>query len=106
MNRKALIGVMAVATACLTLAGASLPVGAQSTDPGNAGPRSANATTAQAGTAFTFQGQLKKDGGAFTGACSFRFTLFDAATGNGQVSALPPVDVSVTNGLFLSLIHI
>jgi hypothetical protein len=100
MNRKALIGLIAGATACMTLAGASMPAGAQNADPGITAPNSTSATAEQVGTAFTFQGQLKKDGGAFSGACSFRFTLFDAATGTGQVGTPQTVNATVTNGLF------
>jgi hypothetical protein len=100
MNHKAWIGLMAGVTACMTLASAAMPAGAQDAGPQAAGPNNASATTAQVGTTFTFQCQLKKDGGAFSGACSFRFTLFDAATGVGQVGTPQAVDATVINGLF------
>lgn len=102
MNRKALIGLISGAIACLTLASVSLPAGAQSTDPGTEAPNRADMTAAQAGTAFTFQGQLKKDGGAFNGTCNFRFTLFDAAAAGAQVGAPQTVNATVTNGLFIA----
>jgi hypothetical protein len=100
MNRKIVIGLIAGTAVCLTLAGASTPAGAQDAGPQAIAPNSADAPNAAAGTAITFQGQLKKDGGTFSGACSFRFTLFDAATGTGQVGTPLPVDATVTNGLF------
>ena len=53
------------------------------------------------GTDFTYQGQLKQNGSAFTGSADFVFLLFDASTGGG-VQGLP-VNVNaqtVTDGLF------
>jgi hypothetical protein len=100
MNRRTLIGLIAGTAVCLTLAGAFMPAGAQDADPGTPAPNSVIAPAAQAGTAFTFQGQLKKNGGAFSGACSFQFTLFDAATGGAQVDTPRTVNATVTNGLF------
>ncbi len=58
MNRRTLIGLIAGTAVCLTLAGAFMPAGAQDSDPGTPAPNSAIAPAAQAGTAFTFQGQL------------------------------------------------
>ncbi len=56
------------------------------------------------GTAFTYQGQLKKNGTPVTSSCSFRFTLYDAAA-SGTVVAGPvngtPNPVSVDNGSFV-----
>jgi hypothetical protein len=53
------------------------------------------------------QGFIEQDGTPFTGACDFRFGLFDAATGPAQVGV---ADVSntnkpVTNGLFAVVIN-
>ncbi len=54
-------------------------------------------------TAFTYQGQLQKDGGSSNGACDFRFLLFDAVgsgappaggTQIGNTAARDAVDVS------------
>ncbi|MFL5807790.1 MAG: hypothetical protein ACJ8CR_39430, partial [Roseiflexaceae bacterium] len=100
MNRRTLIGLIAGTAVCLAFAGAFMPAGAQDSDPGTPAPNSAIAPAAQAGTAFTFQGQLKKNGGAFSGACSFQFTLFDAAAGGAQVDTPRTVNATVTNGLF------
>ncbi len=53
------------------------------------------------GTAFTYQGQLKKDGSPYSGNCDFRFSLWDAATGGTQIgSTQTKTGVSVSNGLF------
>jgi hypothetical protein len=53
------------------------------------------------GTAFTYQGQLRRDGNLVNGACDFRFTLWDAETGGNQIGPIQDkTNVSVTNGLF------
>jgi hypothetical protein len=100
MNRKTLIGLLTSTVLSMMLVGAFTQAGAQDSRPGTA-PNSVNAPAAQvAGTAFTFQGQHKKNGGAFNGTCSFQFTLFDAATGGVQVDTPRTVNATVTNGLF------
>lgn len=101
MDRRTYIGLITGAVVCFTftLAGSLTPAGAKDTGL-QVAPNVASGSTEQAGTAFTFQGQLKKDGGAFNGACGFRFTLFDAATAGAQVGAPQTVDVTVVNGLF------
>jgi hypothetical protein len=71
----------------------------------------AGAVTAQAGqptapeaaatTAFMYQGQIKRNGALFTGACNMRFTLWDAATAGAQLATYtPPSQVTVSNGVF------
>jgi len=53
------------------------------------------------GTAFTYQGQLRRDGNLVNGACDFRFTLWDAETGGNQIGPnQEKTNVPVTNGLF------
>ena len=53
------------------------------------------------GTAFTYQGQLKKAGNPLSGTCDFRFSLWDAETGGNQIGPVQEkTNVSVTNGLF------
>ena len=53
------------------------------------------------GTAFTYQGQLKKGGQPFTGACDFQFGIYDAAVGSTQIgSTLTKGDVKVIEGVF------
>jgi hypothetical protein len=58
------------------------------------------------GTAFSYQGLLKKGGAPFTGNCDMQFKLYDAAIGGnllGTVTPLP-LPVVVTNGLFTTSI--
>ncbi len=52
------------------------------------------------GTSFTYQGQLKKNGMPYTGAATFNFFLYDAASGGFLVGNWSPVVLTVTNGLF------
>ena len=54
------------------------------------------------GTAFTYQGLIQKNGVGVNGACSIRFTLYDAVTGGATVGAPNPntVAVSAVNGVF------
>lgn len=55
----------------------------------------------QLGSAFTYQGQLKRSGGLFTGACDLRFGLWDAAADGAQQGDTQSFNaVEVTNGLF------
>jgi hypothetical protein len=64
-------------------------------------PLAGSATTAVMGTAFTYQGQLRKSGAPVTGSCNFQFRLFDAASGGAQIGATQTKSgVSVSNGLF------
>jgi len=57
--------------------------------------------SAPVGTAFTYQGQLKRTGAPATGNFDFRFRLYDAVSAGAQVGAdvLRPA-VAVNNGLF------
>lgn len=67
------------------------------------GPRpvAPHAVTALAGTAFTYQGQLKNAGALVNGTCGFLFGLWDAVTGGSQIGVTQTVSsISVTNGLF------
>ena len=53
------------------------------------------------GTAFTYQGRLKRDGVAVNGTCDFEFSLWDHATGGAQAGT--PQSVTghqVVQGLF------
>jgi len=64
-------------------------------------PLAGSATTAAMGTAFTYQGQLRKSGAPVTAMCNFQFSLFDAASGGAQIGATQTKSgVSVSNGLF------
>ncbi|MGQ9854807.1 MAG: hypothetical protein ACUVTG_15580, partial [Candidatus Oleimicrobiaceae bacterium] len=53
------------------------------------------------GTAFTYQGQLKKGGNPVNGNCDLQFSLWNAASGGTQVGTTQTkTNVSVSNGLF------
>lgn len=63
-------------------------------------PHALNAQT-PAGTAFTYQGQLKDGGQPVTNTCAFDFALYDAASGGGQVGGTVSTNgVDVVGGLF------
>ncbi len=52
-------------------------------------------------TGFAFQGGLSNAAGPVTGTCDFRFTLFGAASGGGQIGAtLTRTNIQLANGLF------
>ncbi len=56
---------------------------------------------AQQGTAFTYQGELSKNGSPVNGSCDFQFSLYDAASGGSQVgSAVTKNGVAVSAGRF------
>jgi hypothetical protein len=56
---------------------------------------------APAGTAFTYQGQLKDTIGPVTDSCDFQLGLWDALTGGTQVGAtLTRTNIAVSEGLF------
>lgn len=62
---------------------------------------SAHSPRADAGSTFTYQGQLKNDGAAVNGSCDFQFGLWDAASFGLQVGVTQTLSaVNVTNGLF------
>ena len=53
------------------------------------------------GTAFTYQGQLRRSGTAYTGTCNFQFSLWDAASAGTQQGSTQAINsVNVANGLF------
>jgi hypothetical protein len=76
------------------------------------GPDSQGGPSVQAatGTAFTYQGQLKKDGSPVNGTCDFQFSLWDAAgsgsppIGGNPIGITQTATISVTNGLFTAQI--
>lgn len=55
---------------------------------------------ALAGGGFTYQGQLKNNGGLVTGSCNLQFGLWDDSAAGGQIGVTQTVTPSVTNGLF------
>ncbi len=56
--------------------------------------------TANADTSFTYQGRLTHDGTAVTGACSARFSLYDAENGGHQVGSTQTSTINPHKGLF------
>lgn len=67
-------------------------------------PLHSSLSTAQAqGTAFTYQGQLHRDGAPADGTYDFRFQIYDSDTGGGGTRVAGPLTnsaVAVSNGLF------
>ena len=62
---------------------------------------SASSASAQVGTAFTFQGELKQSGSAATGQADLKFRLFDAETAGNQIgSELSLLSASLAAGRF------
>lgn len=69
--------------------------------PESAQPQGGRGALALVGTAFTYQGQLKRDGSPVNDTCDFQFSLWNAAGDGVQVgSTQTRTDVQVTNGLF------
>ena len=90
---------LAIAFAILLVVSTSL-VHAQETQ-----PEGLLAPQASLGSAFTYQGQLKKDGSPINGACDFQFSLYDTSSGGTQIASPQTVTgVSVSNGLFTTQI--
>ncbi|USO00275.1 MAG: hypothetical protein H6810_06350 [Phycisphaeraceae bacterium] len=57
--------------------------------------------SAQTATTFTYQGSLRFEGAPYTGTADYRFSLWDATTGGGEVGSPDAVPgVSVDRGLF------
>jgi hypothetical protein len=70
------------------------------------GPVEPASVLAPLGTGFTYQGELQDANGPVTGACDFRFTLFDALTGGTPVGNPQTVpSVSVENGRFFVILN-
>jgi len=64
-------------------------------------PQGSVGIQAALGTAFTYQGQLKKAGSPISDTCDFQFSLWDASTGGTQIgSTQTKTGVSVSNGYF------
>jgi len=100
------VGILAI---ILLLILAVRPGQAQDPQPQEEGvqPQGEAGILALMGNAFTYQGQLKKDGNPINGNCDFKFSLWNAAfydpmqPGGGQVgSTQTKTNEEVTNGLF------
>ena len=75
-------------------------VGTAAAQSGNS-PRDPAVPSAALGTAFTYQGTLKKSGTPFSGMCDLRFTLWDSvSSGTRQGITQTLASLSVVNGLF------
>jgi hypothetical protein len=58
------------------------------------------------GTAFTYQGQLKKNNSAVNDVCAMTFSVWDALTSGGQLGSAQIINpVTVTNGLFTAQLN-
>ncbi len=58
------------------------------------------ATGASAGSAFTYHGQLIREGAPVSATCDFQFSLWDDALDGNQMSMAQELTLLVTNGLF------
>ena len=68
-------------------------------------PGSVKSPYASAGTAFTYQGQLKSGSNVVNGSCDFQFGLYDALTAGNQIGTTQTqTNVTVSNGLFTTQI--
>jgi len=55
----------------------------------------------QQGLSWTYQGQLRRNGAAYTGTCNFQFSLWDAVSAGTQQGDTQSINsVNVVNGLF------
>lgn len=97
-RRQILVRVMTLA---LVLAlGAELSLAQEPTT-----PTTVAAQSSPLGTAFTYQGQIRRDGNPINGTCDFQFSLWDAASGGTQIGATETkAAVNVSNGLFTVLL--
>ncbi len=63
-------------------------------------PGGRRSPTALAGTAFTYQGQLKNNGALVNGSCDLAFRLYDDASAGTLVGSPITQTIPITNGLF------
>ncbi len=92
---------ISILTALLLWLGVRLAL-AQEPQPSGEGvqPQGIVSIQANLGTAFTYQGQLKKNGSPVNGTCDFRFSLYDAVSGGSPIGVQTITGITVTNGLF------
>ncbi len=92
MKRNRVVMLM-VGLLCVALAGAA---SAQAST-----PSAPSIPGAAVGTAFTYQGQINRNGALYTGTCDLTFSLWnDAAAGTQQGATLTVNATSVDNGIF------
>ncbi len=94
MNRKWLltVAVVLVLLGALLIADATFAQGSE--------PPAPLESQSPLGTAFTYQGQLKKNGTPITDDCLMTFRLYDQANGGNQIGNPITTTVPITNGLF------
>ncbi len=99
-SQRTIVGLLSVGLLLVLAVGLSQ---AQGPEPpgGGAQPQGEVGIQALLGTAFTYQGQLKKDGAPVNGTCDFLFSLWDDPTAGSQIGTnQEKLNVSVSNGLF------
>lgn len=80
--------------------GVALIVGSATAQSGDS-PHDPAVPSAALGTAFTYQGTLKKSDAPLSGVCDFRFTLWDAVSSGAQQGITQTLaSLGVVNGLF------
>lgn len=55
--------------------------------------------------AFSYQGQVAKDGVAYNGFCDFEFELFDAASNGSSLGSQSITNLTVSNGVFTAKLN-
>ncbi len=64
-------------------------------------PQGSRRASTAVGTAFTFQGELERDGSSYSGVCDFQFGLWDDSGVSAQIGVTQTVSsLSVSAGLF------
>lgn len=99
MSHKALLTLCFV---LLTLGGSALLVEAQGPKPTPPKPK---APSANVGTAFTYQGQLKTNGALITGSCNLAFRLYDDPSAGTSIGSAITQTIPITNGLFTTQLN-
>ncbi|MCS7060855.1 MAG: hypothetical protein RMN25_06770 [Anaerolineae bacterium] len=100
-NRSFITTILAVEGALSLTMGLAQAQGTASIAGQAAQPYGVAGVQAALGTAFTYQGQLKKSGSLVNGSCDMQFSLWNAETGGTQIGLTQSKpNVSVNNGLF------
>lgn len=96
MNRKPILSTLLIVI-LLSIIGITQIAEAQGPQP--------RAPRANIGTTFTYQGQLKSGGAAYSGACDFQFKLYDDSSAGTQIGSTQIASsVSVASGFFTTQI--
>jgi hypothetical protein len=74
--------------------------GAGSSRTDSPAPDEAYSVDASMGTAFTYQGRIKKDGSPVNGTCNMTFSLWDNSAGGTKLGEKSVPNVVVSDGLF------